>query len=62
MRLPAAVPSAARREESVSRRARHVCLVKYCNASCQHKHWPTHKIECKLRAAEFEDTIILVLR
>ena len=29
--------------------------VKYCNAECQHKHWPTHKIECKLRAAELRD-------
>jgi tetratricopeptide (TPR) repeat protein len=30
-------------------------LVKYCNASCQHKHWPKHKIECKQRAAERRD-------
>ena len=30
-------------------------LVKYCNASCQHKHWPKHKKDCKLRAAELRD-------
>jgi hypothetical protein len=30
-------------------------LVKYCNAECQKKHWPTHKIACKLRAAELRD-------
>jgi tetratricopeptide (TPR) repeat protein len=29
--------------------------VKYCNAICQKKHWPTHKKECKLRAAELRD-------
>jgi TPR repeat protein len=29
--------------------------VKYCNATCQRKHWPTHKKECKLRAAELRD-------
>ena len=29
--------------------------VKYCNAKCQKKHWPTHKKECKLRAAEIRD-------
>jgi hypothetical protein len=29
--------------------------VKYCDASCQHKHWATHKTECKLRAAELRD-------
>jgi hypothetical protein len=28
---------------------------KYCNAACQHKHWPKHKAECKLRAAELSD-------
>ena len=29
--------------------------VKYCNAECQKKHWPTHKKECKLRAAELRE-------
>ena len=28
---------------------------KYCNAACQLNHWPTHKKECKLRAAELRD-------
>ena len=28
---------------------------KYCNASCQRNHWPTHKKLCKLRAAELRD-------
>ena len=30
-------------------------LVKYCGAKCQRNHWPTHKIACKLRAAELRD-------
>jgi len=30
-------------------------LVKYCNANCQRNHWPTHKQECKQRAAELRD-------
>jgi hypothetical protein len=29
--------------------------VKYCNADCQKRHWPTHKKDCKLRAAELRD-------
>jgi TPR repeat protein len=29
--------------------------VKYCNAACQKNHWPTHKKDCKLRAAELRD-------
>jgi hypothetical protein len=29
--------------------------VRYCNAACQKKHWPTHKKDCKLRAAELRD-------
>ena len=28
---------------------------RYCNAECQRNHWPTHKIECKKRAAELRD-------
>jgi len=32
------------------------CMVaKYCNANCQRNHWPKHKKECKLRAAELRD-------
>ena len=30
-------------------------LVKYCNAACQRNHWPKHKKDCKLRAAELHD-------
>jgi len=30
-------------------------LVKYCDTTCQHKHWPKHKKQCKLRAAELHD-------
>jgi hypothetical protein len=30
-------------------------LVKYCNAECQHKHWPTHKKPCKIQAAKIRD-------
>ena len=30
-------------------------LVRYCNADCQRNHWPTHKKECKQRAAELRD-------
>jgi hypothetical protein len=29
--------------------------VKYCNANCQMNHWPKHKTECKLHAAEIRD-------
>jgi TPR repeat protein len=29
--------------------------VKYCNADCQRNHWPKHKKECKLRAAELRE-------
>jgi hypothetical protein len=28
-------------------------LVKYCNANCQRNHWPTHKADCKQRAASY---------
>ena len=27
-------------------------LVKYCSQTCQKKHWPVHKIDCKSRYAE----------
>ena len=30
-------------------------LVKYCNVNCQKNHWPRHKKECKLHAAEIYD-------
>ena len=30
-------------------------VVKYCDAACQRNHWPTHKKQCKLRAAELRD-------
>jgi TPR repeat protein len=30
-------------------------LVKYCNAACKRNHWPKHKKDCKLRAAELHD-------
>ena len=33
-------------------------LVKYCNADCQKNHWPTHKKECKRRAAELHDEVL----
>jgi hypothetical protein len=29
--------------------------VKYCDATCQKNHWPKHKKDCKLRAAELRD-------
>jgi hypothetical protein len=43
-------------EGGVSLKACKACmLVKYCNANCQRNHWPKHKKECKLRAAEIHD-------
>ena len=33
-------------------------LVKYCNAKCQHKHWPKHKKTCKQRATELRDEVL----
>jgi hypothetical protein len=32
--------------------------VKYCNAICQRNHWPKHKKNCKLRAAELRDEML----
>jgi hypothetical protein len=44
------------KEGGVSLKACKSCMqVKYCNAACQKKHWPTHKTACKLRAAELRD-------
>jgi hypothetical protein len=43
-------------EEGIGLKACKSCMqVKYCNASCQRNHWPTHKAACKLRAAELRD-------
>ena len=43
-------------EGGVSLKACKACMsVKYCNAKCQHKHWPKHKTACKLRATELRD-------
>jgi hypothetical protein len=40
----------------VSLKACKSCMfVMYCNANCQKNHWPTHKKQCKLRAAELHD-------
>ena len=33
-------------------------LVRYCGVKCQRDHWPTHKKECKKRAAELRDEIL----
>jgi hypothetical protein len=47
------------KEGGVSLKTCKACMnVKYCNASCQHKHWPTHKTACKLRAAELRDEVL----
>ena len=29
--------------------------VKYCSVACQRGHWPSHKKECKQRAAKLHD-------
>jgi hypothetical protein len=43
-------------EGGVSLKTSKACIsVKYCNAICQKKHWPTHKKDCKRRAAEIRD-------
>ena len=42
--------------EGISLKACKSCmLVRYCNVNCQKNHWPKHKKECKLRAAELCD-------
>ena len=44
------------KEGDVNLKACKSCMfVKYCNAECQRNHWPTHKKQCKLRAAELRD-------
>jgi hypothetical protein len=44
------------KEGGVSLKVCKSCMsVKYCDATCQKKHWPTHKAACKLRAAELRD-------
>jgi len=44
------------KEGGVSLKTCKACMqVRYCNAECQKNHWPTHKIECKLRASELRD-------
>jgi hypothetical protein len=44
------------KEGGVSLKVCKACMsVKYCNAACQKKHWPTHKTACKIRAAELRD-------
>jgi len=36
-----------------------LCMfVRYCNADCQRNHWPSHKKECKLRAAKLHDVAL----
>ena len=41
---------------AVNLKACKACMqAKYCNAACQNKHWPKHKAECKLRAAELSN-------
>jgi len=43
-------------EGGVSLKACKSCMVaKYCNVNCQKNHWPKHKNDCKLRAAEIRD-------
>ena len=49
-----AVPTVAKREVLVSRNVSHVCSSSIA-ANCQRNHWPTHKQECKGRAAELRD-------
>ena len=43
-------------DEGVSLKACKSCMqAKYCNAVCQKNHWPMHKKDCKIRAAELRD-------
>ena len=44
------------KEGGVSLKSCKSCLeTKYCDATCQKNHWPTHKKQCKQRAAELHD-------
>jgi hypothetical protein len=44
------------KEGGVSLKVCKACMhVKYCSANCQKNHWPKHKKDCKLRAAEMRD-------
>ena len=43
-------------EGAINLKACKSCMqAKYCNAKCQKNHWPAHKKDCKLRAAELRD-------
>ena len=47
------------KEEGVSLKMCKSCLeTKYCDATCQKNHWPKHKKQCKLRAAELRDVAL----
>ena len=47
------------KEGSVSLKTCKACMsVRYCNASCQRKHWPKHKVPCKERAAKLRDEVL----
>ena len=42
--------------EGVSLKVCKACmLARYCSPTCQRNHWPTHKKECKQRAAKLHD-------
>ena len=43
-------------EGGVSLKTCKECMtIKYCGATCQRKHWPKHKKDCKIRAVELRD-------
>ena len=43
-------------EGGVSLKTCKACMhARYCSAECQRNHWPKHKKQCKLRAAELRD-------
>jgi hypothetical protein len=44
------------KEGGVSLKTCKACMhARYCSAACQRNHWPKHKKDCKLRAAELRD-------